>query len=717
MKKTLLVFAGLCMAWQLTAQQQQFTMQEAVLGLRTNLAPANVKQLQWIPQQQAYVNIVGKDQDEALLRTAVPRMQSDTLWTLQQLNKQLSLTTPLKAMPAVQWINNNSVFFTIKQQVYKGLFANGKWQFSSWISLPEKAENITWSQQKNQFAYTIENQLYLYDVFRAVHKISDNGDKNIVYGQSVHRNEFGIDGGVFFSPLGNFIAFYRMDQTMVKDYPIIQWSSIPAENENIKYPMAGGASHEVTLGIYNPLSRQTVYLQTGTPKDQYLTCVTWSPEEKFLFVALLNRAQNHLRLNQYDAKTGAFIKTLFEEHHEKYVEPQHALAFLPQSKTEFLWWSQRDGFMHLYRYNTDGKLLNPVTKGNWLVNSIDGYDAARKKVIVSTTMQDAREKHVYEVDWTTGKMKSLDKQPGIHTIKVSDDGKYLIDAYQNSNTPRNIDVAATTSAWRKNILSAQNTLGAYIRPKVEDVTLTADDGTPLYGKLIYPTNFDAQKKYPVVVYLYNGPHVQLVTNGYPQSGNLWYEYLAQRGYVVFTMDGRGSSNRGLAFEQATFRQLGTIEMNDQLKGVAYLKSLPFVNSEKMGVQGWSFGGFMTTSLMLKHPDIFACGVAGGPVIDWSMYEIMYTERYMDTPQDNSQGYANSNLLSQTKNLKGKLLMIHGAQDNVVVWQHSINFVKACVDNGVQIDYFVYPGHEHNVLGKDRVHLMQKITDYFDLYLK
>src|SRR5690606_16292006 len=224
-------------------------------------------------------------------------------------------------------------------------------------------------------------------------------------------------------------------------------------------------------------------------------------------------------------------------------------------------------------------------------------------------------------------------------------------------------------------------------------------------------------KYPVIVYLYNGPHVQLVTNRFPASGNLWYEYLAQRGYIVFTMDGRGSSNRGLDFEQATFRHLGKVEMEDQLQGVAFLKTLPYVDAERMGVHGWSFGGFMTTSLMLRHPGIFKCAVAGGPVIDWSMYEVMYTERYMDRPQDNPQGYRQASLLDKVQNLDGKLLVIHGAADSTVVLQHSMKFLKACVDHGVQVDYFVYPGHPHNVRGEDRVHLMQKVTDYFDTFLK
>ena len=327
------------------------------------------------------------------------------------------------------------------------------------------------------------------------------------------------------------------------------------------------------------------------------------------------------------------------------------------------------------------------------------------------------ERHIYRVDWTNFKTQRLDQDAGMHTGILSKDGNHLYDFYSNAATPRTINVINTNNLKIKNILTAENPLSKYQRPEIKNITLKADDGTPLYAKIILPTDFDPNRKYPTIVYLYNGPHAQLVTDSFPASGNLWYEFMAQKGYVVFTMDGRGSSNRGMKFEQAIFRNAGEIEMKDQLKGVAYLKSLSYVDANKLGIHGWSYGGFMTTSFMLKHPEIFKAGVAGGPVIDWNMYEIMYTERYMDSPQNNPEGYKQANLLDKVQNLKGHLLMIHGAQDNVVVWQHSMKFLKAAVDHGVQMDYFVYPGHEHNVLGKDRVHLMQKVTDYFDEYLK
>ena len=508
-----------------------------------------------------------------------------------------------------------------------------------------------------------------------------------------------------------------MDQTMVSDYPVIDWSVTPAKNTNVKYPMAGSKSHEVTLGVFDVKSNSTKFLNIEGDKEQYLTAVTWSPDSKYIFVGVLNRDQNHLKMNQYDAVSGQYVKTLFEEKHDKYVEPQHPLIFFPNSNSDFIWQSQRTGYNHLFHYNLEKGLISQLTKGDWLVTDFIGFNEKRKEIYFSSTKETPLERHLYRVNWNNFKMQRLDNTAGMHSGTLSKDGNWLYDSYSNATTPRVVNLINTHSLKTVKIHEAANTLKNYERPEIQNITLKAEDGTPLYGKLILPTDFDASKKYPVIVYLYNGPHLQLITNGFPASGNLWYEYLAQNGYVVFSMDGRGSSNRGLKFEQAIFRDMGTVEMNDQLKGVEYLKSLPFVDAAKMGVHGWSYGGFMTTSLMLKHPDVFKVGVAGGPVIDWNMYEIMYTERYMDSPQTNPEGFKRTSLLDKTQNLKGKLLIIHGAQDDVVVWQHSVKFLKAAVDNGVQMDYFVYPGHAHNVLGKDRVHLMQKVTDYFDLYLK
>ncbi|AZB20690.1 S9 family peptidase [Kaistella haifensis] len=696
----------------LFAQSQKFTIAEAVNGLRSNLATKNISQFSWSDDNKAFYQAT----KNAYLITEVANLKQDTLVSLYQINKNLSPNLQLKSFPRINFINNNKGYFTQNSQ-YFWIEKTGKdWKVKEWIALEKAAENVEILGNNQGFVYTIKNNLYL-NLNGKITAITNDENEDIVNGQAVHQREFGIDKGVFVSPDNSKIAFYRMDQTMVTSYPIIDWSVTPAVNNNIKYPMAGALSHHVTLGIFDIKSGKTTFLKVDGDPEQYLTAITWNPDSKYVFVGVLNRDQNHLKMNQYNAASGDLTKTIFEENSEIYVEPQHPLLFFPNSTTDFIWQSQRTGYNHLFHYNLEKGLVAQLTKGDWLVTDVLGFNEKKKEIFYASTQETPLERHLYKINWTNFKAQKLDAEAGMHAGILSKDGSWLYDSFSNASSPRVVNLINTNTAKYKNLLTSENTLKNYQRPEIKNVTLKADDGTPLYGKIILPTDFDPNKKYPTLVYLYNGPHVQLVTNSFPASGNLWYEFMAQRGYIVFTMDGRGSANRGLKFEQAVFRHLGEVEMKDQLKGVEYLKSLPYVNADKMGIHGWSFGGFMTTSFMLKHPEVFKVGVAGGPVIDWKMYEIMYTERYMDSPQNNPEGYKQANLLDKVQNLKGKLLMIHGAQDNVVVWQHSVKFLKAAVDNGVQLDYFVYPGHEHNVLGKDRVHLMQKVTDYFDEYLK
>lgn len=686
-------------------QNKQLTMHDAVLGMWYDLKVEGLEQLQWIPNTDAYSEVVEISGGKALVKRTLPELKTDTLAIYSDFE--------VNHIPHLVWLDENTATYRNGADIML-LNVESKTSKKYW-SVDSTAEDGRFDPTHKAYAYVLDNDLFLYDGDQ-MHQVTDDGSYEIVNGKVVHREEFGIDRGIFFSPEGNYLAFYRMDQSMVEDYPIIDWSTVPAENKNIKYPFAGRTSHQVTLGVYDIKTRKTIFLQTGEPKEQFLTNIAWSPDEKSIYIAVLNREQKHMKLNEYDATSGQFVKTLFEEKDDKYVEPQHPMQFLPNGK-EFIWWSQRDGFMHLYRYNKNGKLRNAITKGNWLVNEIVGINEKQNQLLITATKDGAMEKHLYSVNWKNGKMERIDSDAGVHHVSANTSGTYVIDTWSNETTPRKIDVLSTDKKFKKNLLTAANPFANHQMPKVENVTIQADDGTDLYGKLIYPTNFDAAKKYPVIVYLYNGPHLQLNSNRFPASGNLWYDYMAQNGYVVWVLDGRGSANRGLAFEQAIFRQLGTVEMNDHLKGVEYLKSLPFVDGDRMGIHGWSYGGFMTTSFMLRQPDVFKTGVAGGPVLDWRMYEIMYCERYMDTPESNPEGFASSLLLDKTQNLKGDLLIIHGAQDDVVLLQHSMDFLRNAVSEGVQVDFFIYPGHAHNVRGKDRVHLMQKVTDYFDLHLK
>lgn len=594
------------------------------------------------------------------------------------------------------------------------------------------------------------------------HEISDpnlsyapiEGQSDIVWGQSVHRNEFGIEGGLFWSPSGHQLAFYRMDQSMVESYPLVRTDDPIASVAWMKYPMAGRTSHQVQLGIYNPETHAIVYLQTGMtlanariPEDHltngytndhdalvrdpehYLTCVTWRPDGKQIFVAELNRLQNYMELNVYDTATGEYVETIFSQEGAKYVEPEHALYFLPGSNDRFIWQDERDGFDHLYLYDlgrkgkpevsekmltTRGALGTQLTMGSWVVTELLGVDPKRKKVFFMATKESPIESHLYSVDLDTRHIEKLTREPGRHSIILNPEFTKAYDVYSNHSTPRICQTIDLKSGRRSVLFSALNPFIGYARPEVEVGTIKASDGlTNLFYRLVKPTDFDPSKQYPVVVYLYNGPHAQLVTNGYQFGLPGWDCYMAQQGFVVFTIDGRGSANRGLAFEQTIWHDLGRYEAEDQMRGIAFLESLSYIDRSRIGIYGWSYGGFMSTYMMLHHPETFSVGVAGGPVLDWRRYEVMYGERYMGNPVNNAQAYEENAQINHTGRLKGRLLLIHDDQDATVVPQMSLQFLNNSVKEGnTYPDFIIYPNHGHNVRGRDRIHLQTRIAQYF-----
>ena len=552
---------------------------------------------------------------------------------------------------------------------------------------------------------------------------------NIVLGESVHRNEFGIDGGLFWSPKGNRLAFYRMDQSMVVDYPIVNTKAREAEVRNIKYPMAGMKSHEVTIGVWDAATEKLVYLNTARDtsvheREMYLTNIAWSPDEQYVYIAKINREQNHMWLEQYDAATGDFKKVLFEETNPRYVEPCEPMIFTPKGD-QFLWYSMRDGYKHLYLYNLDGSLVKQVTKGEYEVEGFIQFDKKGENIFIYANKNNLDGRDAYRVNLKNGTMECLtnyNSAEGTHTVVINDEGTRMVDYFSAVDNPGEVNYVININKPANhrdyNIYRAENPLKDYAMPGVELGTIKAADGkTDLYYRLITPPNMEKGKKYPTLVYVYGGPHSQLVTDSWLGGGNLYFMFLAQQGYVVFTVDNRGTDNRGFEFESCTHRHLGEIEMADQMEGVKFLKSLPYVDQDRMGVEGWSFGGFMTITMKLAHPEVFKVGCAGGPVIDWKWYEIMYGERYMDTPQENPEGYEANSLLNKAQNLEGRLLVIQGAEDNTVVPQHSTEFIERCINNFKQVDYFMYPHHEHNVLGRERLHLYQKMFDYYETFLK
>ena len=739
-------------------EKKTFTLNDVIPGGDNyfNLVPKSMPGLQW------WGDICVRTDIENIKKIDTKSGKESILVTLEEVNEALKngempykLTghiKPLRTLMAASlpWGDRNVITFTqyddrTPGQKYMIWYDFSKKKIVNLFNLQgEGPTNFDFCKENGYMAYTIGNDLYVAherDFSSMVNpKVTGNQqqEKDVVYGQAVHRNEFGIMKGTFWSPKGTYLAFYRMDQSMVTDYPQVNTTARIAELVPDKYPMAGMTSHKVTVGIYNVKDGKKIYLQAGDPTDRYFTNISWGPDEKSIFVIELNRDQNHAQLVQYDAVSGQKIGVLYEEKHTRYVEPQHPLIFLPWDDSQFIYQTQRDGFNHLYLMDTKTKLKGewktgkdsedqyceylktiPLTEGNWLVQDVLGFNTSRKEIIIASTEISPLQTNIFSLNVKNGKRTLIGMEDGTHQAKLSASGTYLIDYFTSNNVPREISILPTTGKKGTTLFTATDPLKEnYNLPEITVGTIKAADGeTDLYYRLIKPVNFDPNKKYPAIIYVYGGPHAQMIHNTRFYDARGWDLYMAQQGYVMLTVDNRGSDNRGIKFENCTFRHLGTEEMKDQVQGAKFLQSLPYVDADKIGVHGWSFGGFMTTNLMLTYPDIFKVGVAGGPVIDWQFYEVMYGERYMDTPQANPEGYKESNLRLKAGNLKGRLEVIIGGMDPTCVPQHSISFLRACIDAGTHPDFFIYPEDGHNMMGRDRVHLHEHITRYFLDHLK
>ena len=701
--------------------QQQFTLEDLNFGGKNyrNMIAKN-RSLMWWGDQ-----LIRKSGDTCWT-VNVANGKEKVLFTTDKLNKRAGLTAdslqvvmiesfPYADQPLVKaWSDTERMLVNFK---------TGKvvWHQPNDFAV----QAMEWNEKSRATAFVKDDNLFVTDGAGNTRQVTTDGSRDLVYGQSVHRNEFGIEGGLFWNPQGTRLAFYRMDQSMVTDYPLINVPELDDSTQVIatpapeKYPMAGQTSHLVTVGVLDVATGDTVYLKAGDPTDRYFSNISWNPDGNIVYVMEGNRDQNVVDLVAYDAVTGNRVASIYHEAHPKYVEPQHPITFLPWDKEKFIMWSEKDGYNHLYLYDVNGRQVKQLTSGNWVVMDMLGFDTERQSVIISANAESPIQQNLYRVDVSTGKMTRIDEGGrGWHTGRLSASGHYLIDNYQEPDVPRNIAIVDTRKNTQFRYFTAPDPWQGYTVPEYRCGTIkAADDSTDLYYRMVMPVDFDPAKKYPTVVYVYGGPHAHNVDARWHYASRSWETYMAQRGYLLFILDNRGSENRGRDFEQATFRHLGQVEMQDQMRGVDFLRTLNYVDTARLGVHGWSFGGFMTISLMTNYPDVFKVGVAGGPVIDWKWYEVMYGERYMDTPQTNPEGYEQTSLLSKAANLRGRLQIIIGLNDPTVVPQHAYSFLKACIAAGTQPDFYVYPGQGHNMMGHQSVHLHERITRYFDDYLK
>lgn len=723
MKKILVLFlVGTSCAYG----QRNFTIDETVFG-PSKFAAKTLTASKWKSNEDSFTHIDSSFQN-LIQRSAQQDWTAKNLLSVSQLQNALQALFPsdkieLKYFPFdYTWKNDNTISFSRADKAYAYTinYTIDTKEAQIENKVPIIASNTERSSTGGNIAYLVGNNIEIIDPSGLKIQVTKDTIDGIVNGSDyTHRQEFGINKGMWWSPDNKKLLYFRKDETMVTKYPLPQWDTRVATIKDIRYPMAGMKSEEVKLIIFDSQRKSYITLATGEPKEQYLTIASWDPTGEFVYVGVLNRGQDHLKLNQYSSSTGEFVKTLFEEKSTSWVEPQNPLIFVPSNQKQFIYQTDKDGYNQLYLYSNEGTLIKHLGYKDVTVIDFKGFDPKGNKAYYIGATNDGMERQLFEVILKSGKTTALTTANGVHNASVSASGNYILDQYSNLATANVIQIIGNRGKKTATIFEATNPFTGKINlPEIQFKKLLSADGkTSLNTRITYPTNFDKTKKYPVMVYLYGGSHAQLVTDKWLGGAGYFDLYMAQNGYIVFTLDNRGSDARGRDFTRITHRNLGEAEMADQVKGIEYLQSLPFVDQDKMGIFGWSFGGFMTTSMMTKHNETFKAGVAGGPVMDWKYYEVMYGERYMDTPQENPEGYAKTSLLDKVDRLRGNLLVIHGAQDPVVVQQHSMEFIEKCIKAGMPIDYFLYPTHEHNVSGKDRIHMYDKIAKYFDLHLK
>lgn len=710
MKKTILSLLWIvCLnILSVTAQQETIDLNAYFKG---KYLADRIYGLSWQPGTDNYAYI-----DEGSIKLVNAKNGKETIFLSE---KNLG-ENGVKRLRNFSWIDAKTIYIPRDN---KTLTFDGK------TITVDKFENVIWDdvidQSVKNKVFVIKNNgnVFVQSVrneYKPILLCPDTG-KNIVFGESVHRSEWGIDEGQYISPKGNYIAFYRMDESMVEDYPLVNTGTPIATVENIKYPMAGRTSHQVKVGIFDVAKSVNAgkavyhYINTDIHDGEFLTNVTFSPDEQYLYISHLNREQNHAKLIRYDLATGNKLNVLIEGHDNRYVEPTDRMIFLKDGR--FLWFSKRDGWKHLYLYNPDGTLVKKIVDGHFDIVDFYGLDTKEQYAFFTIAPTEKPVNQIVcKVSLKDGKLQRIADADGTHTPIFSESKSYFLDYFTNVTTPRDINLMSGQGKLVKQLLSAENPYANCAMGTTRIFPIKNKAGDDLWCRLITPPNMDPTKKYPCLIYVYGGPHSQLVTNSFV-SGGVFLEFMAQQGYVVFTLDNRGTQNRGAEFEQCIHRNLGVKEVEDQMCGVEYLKTLPYVDANRIGLDGWSYGGFMTLSLITAHPEAFRAASCGGPVVNWEWYEVMYGERYMDTPQENPEGYANANIIPKIKNVKCPLLVMHGCQDHTVVWQHTLELMRQAVSDGIEIEYFPYTAYDHNVIGPERVHLWNKLLRFHNQNLK
>lgn len=580
----------------------------------------------------------------------------------------------------------------------------------------KKQRLAEFSPDGKMVAFVQDNNLYIKNLINNdLKQITNDGLYNsIIYGTTdwVYEEEFGITKGFYWSKDGKYLSYYRFDESKVKEFSMTTWGDLYPQEYKYKYPKAGEDNSVVTVFTYNTLTNKSIQMQTGDNPDQYIPRLKWSEIQGKLAILRMNRLQNKLEILLADAETGK-SQTIFQEENKYYISISEDLIFL-QDKTHFLLTSERDGYNHIYLFDLNGKMVKQLTKGKWDVDEIKGIDEKNKRIFYRSSERGPENRDLAYVDFK-GKMTRISTQSGTHDANFSKSFLYYISTYSDANTP----IQYAIYQWNGKLIKIlednkklQEKAKEYGFVKKEFSKFTSAEGIELHYWIMKPANFDSTKKYPVLMYVYGGPGAQTVNNSWERADFSWYQMLTQKGYIVVSVENRGTGARGEAFKKATYMQLGKLETEDQISGADFLGNLSYVDKDRIGIFGWSYGGYMSALCMTKGNAFFKAGIAVAPVTNWRYYDNIYTERYMRKPQDNASGYDDNSPINHVNKLKGKFLLVHGSGDDNVHVQNSMDLITALVNANKQFDLMIYPNKNHGIYGGNtRLHLYKKMTDF------
>ena len=573
------------------------------------------------------------------------------------------------------------------------------------------------SPDATKVAFVRENNIFIKDLKSDIEtQVTTDGETNkIINGATdwVYEEEFAFDNGFQWNGNGTKIAFYRFDEEAVPEFSMDMFSALYPNQNRFKYPKAGEANSTVEIFIYDVATNEIVEAAIETEDEFYIPRIKWTKNENFLSVQRMNRHQNNLDFILVNANDGS-AKIIFTETDDAYIDVTDNLTFLNDGE-HFVWTSEKSGFNHIYLYNLKGKQVRKITKGDYEVTDFYGVDESNNTVYFASAERSAMHRDVYAVQLNGRNKRMLTNQVGTNSATFSSSYKYFINQHSDANTPYNFslfDATGTEVRTLKDNTTLNETLGNYALSTKEFFNFETTEGVNLNGWMMKPHDFDATKEYPVFMYLYGGPGSQQVTDAWGGSNFLWFQMLTQQGYIVACVDNRGTGARGAEFKKCTYQQLGKLETQDQIEANRHLAKLPYVDGSRIGVFGWSYGGYMSSLCLLKGADDFKMAIAVAPVTNWRYYDSIYTERYMRTPQENAAGYDDNSPINHVEKLKGKYLLIHGSADDNVHYQNTMEMTTALVNANKQFDLFIYPNKNHGIYGGyTRLHLFTKMTNF------